>query len=66
MRNFTDIRALRAAALYAQDENMPIRRSHENPYVKRVYEEFLGEPGSHKAHEVLHCSYVPQKKYLIE
>ena len=66
VRNFTDIRALRAAALYAQDENMPIRRSHENPYVKRVYEEFLGEPGSHKAHEVLHCSYVPQKKYRIE
>ena len=66
VRNFTDIRALRAAALYRQDENMPIRRSHENPYVKRVYDEFLGEPGGHKAHSILHCSYVPQKKYRIE
>ena len=55
---FTDIRALRAKALYDQDAAMPIRKSHENPSIKRLYEEFLGEPGSHKAHELLHTTYV--------
>ena len=58
VRNFTDIRALRAKALYDQDAAMPIRKSHENPSIKRLYEEFLGEPGSHKAHELLHTTYV--------
>jgi NADP-reducing hydrogenase subunit HndD len=65
-RNFTDIPALRAAALYRQDEAMLVRRSHENPYVRKVYEEYLGEAGSHKAHELLHCVYVPQKRYRME
>ncbi|MEG2678515.1 MAG: NADH-dependent [FeFe] hydrogenase, group A6, partial [Oscillospiraceae bacterium] len=45
VRNFTDLRALRAAALYQQDAGMPLRKSHENPYVQKVYKEFLGEPG---------------------
>ena len=58
VRNFTDIRALRAKALYDQDASMPIRKSHVNPSIKRLYEEFLGEPGSHKAHEILHTTYV--------
>ena len=58
VRNFTDIRGLRAKALYDQDAAMPIRKSHENPSIKRLYEEFLGEPGSHKAHEILHTTYV--------
>ena len=49
VRNFTDLRAERAKALYAQDAAMPIRKSHENPAIKAVYEEFFGEPGSHKA-----------------
>ena len=62
-RSFTDLRGLRAAALYSQDEGMEHRRSHENPVVKEVYENYLGEPGSHKAHELLHCTYVPQKRY---
>lgn len=58
VRNFTDLRAERAKALYAQDVAMPIRKSHENPAIKAVYEEFFGEPGSHKAHEILHTTYV--------
>lgn len=58
VRNFTDLRAERAKALYAQDAAMPIRKSHENPAIKAVYEEFFGEPGSHKAHEILHTTYV--------
>ena len=66
VRNWVDIRALRAAALYRQDEEMPLRRSHENPMVQAVYREYLGEPGGHKAHEILHCSYIPQQKYRVE
>ncbi len=58
VRNFNDLRALRAKALYDQDAAMPIRKSHENPAIKAVYDEFFGEPGSHKAHEILHTSYV--------
>lgn len=58
VRNFTDLRAERAKALYAQDAAMPIRKSHENPAIKAVYEEFFDEPGSHKAHEILHTTYV--------
>ena len=63
VRNFTDLRALRAQALYTQDENMPLRKSHENPLIKKAYEEFLGEPGSHKAHELLHTTYVARSRY---
>ena len=66
VRSFTDLRALRAKALYDQDAGQKYRKSHENPVVKQVYEEFLGEPGSHKAHELLHCTYVPQKKYRLD
>ena len=63
VRSFTDMRTLRAQALYRQDEGMPHRRSHESPVVKEVYETYLGEPGGHKAHELLHCTYVPQTRY---
>ena len=66
VRSFTDIPALRAAALYQQDEAMPIRRSHENPVLQTVYQDYLGKPGGHKAHELLHCTYVPQKRYRTE
>ncbi len=58
IRNFTDIRALRAKVLYDLDSNMPIRKSHENPAVKELYDTYFGKPGSHKAHEILHTSYV--------
>lgn len=63
VRNFVDLRARRAAALYEADRDMPLRKSHESEAVKRLYAEFLGEPGSHKAHEVLHTSYVARPKY---
>lgn len=62
VRNFTDIRALRAKALYDQDEASVLRRSHENPLVQQVYAEFLGEPGSEKAHHILHTSYAPRPR----
>ncbi len=63
VRNFVDLRARRAAALYEADKDMTLRKSHESEAVKRLYAEFLGEPGSHKAHEVLHTSYVARPKY---
>lgn len=63
VRNFVDLRARRAAALYEADKDMPLRKSHESEAVKRLYAEFLGEPGSHKAHKVLHTSYVARPKY---
>ena len=58
VRNTVDIRAKRAEVLYNIDKNNPIRKSHENPAIIELYETYLGEPGSHKAHELLHTSYV--------
>lgn len=58
VRNFTDVKAIRAKALYDSDAANPLRKSHENPDIQTLYKEFLGEPGSHKAHEILHTSYV--------
>ena len=66
VRNWTDVRSLRAGALYTQDEGMTYRRSHENPIVQQVYKEYLGEPGGHRAHELLHTVYIPQKRYRTE
>ena len=53
-----DPRVARAAGLYAEDEAKAIRKSHENPDIIKVYEDFLGKPGSHKAHDLLHTTYV--------
>ena len=58
IRNTVDIRALRAKVLYDIDADMPIRKSHENPAIKAIYDEYFGEPGSEKAHHVLHTTYV--------
>lgn len=58
IRNFVDVREKRAKVLYDLDASMPVRQSHENPAVKALYDEFLEKPGSHKAHEILHTSYV--------
>ena len=47
----------RLASVYEEDRNLPIRKSHENPAIKQVYEEFLGAPNSEKAHHLLHTRY---------
>ena len=47
----------------AEDKAMKVRKSHENPEIQKLYKEYLGEPGSHKAHELLHTSYVARSKY---
>jgi NADP-reducing hydrogenase subunit HndD len=61
VRNFVDLKKLRAGALYTQDERMHLRKSHENPEIKQLYAEYLGKPGSHRAHEVLHTQYVERQ-----
>lgn len=60
-----DIRKKRADALYSADEKSVIRKSHENPVVQKIYKEFLGKPGEHKAHELLHTTYSEKKKYNL-
>ena len=62
VRNFVDLKALRAKALYDEDAAMGLRKSHENPLVKKVYAEFLGEPGSEKAHHILHTTYAVRER----
>ena len=57
VRNFVDLKTERAKALYEEDKNLPLRKSHESPVIKTLYEEYFGEPGSHKAHKVLHTTY---------
>jgi NADP-reducing hydrogenase subunit HndD len=63
VRNFRDLKAERARTLYEADKSLPVRKSHESPAIKMIYEEFLGEPGSHKAHELLHTTYQGRPKY---
>lgn len=58
-------RQVRIDAIYVEDENCPIRKSHENPEIKTIYDEFLHEPLGHKSHELLHTHYhAKNKKYL--
>ena len=64
VRNFTDLKADRAKALYEEDLNLPHRKSHDSPIIKQVYDEYLEKPGSHKAHEILHTTYVERKKFM--
>ncbi|MCE5188838.1 MAG: [FeFe] hydrogenase, group A [Eubacteriales bacterium] len=63
VRNFHDLRAERAKGLYGQDKEMKLRKSHENPFVKELYDTYLEKPGSHKAHHILHTTYVKRKVY---
>lgn len=56
----SEILSKRAAAIYSEDERKTIRKSHDNPSIIKLYKEFLGEPGSHKAHRLLHTEYFPK------
>jgi iron-only hydrogenase group A len=58
-----EIREARAKAIYEEDGDMPIRKSHENPEIQAIYADFLGEPLSHKSHDLLHTHYKPRKRY---
>ena len=65
IRAEVDVRKLRADALYTIDEKSVIRKSHENPTLQTIYKEYLGEPGGHLAHKLLHTTYQERKKYNI-
>ncbi len=63
VRSWTDLRAERAKAIYEEDASLPIRKSHENPIVKKMYDEYFEKPGSHKAHDLLHTHYTARANY---
>ena len=63
IRNTIDLKTVRAQALYDYDKEQKLRCSHDNPAVETIYKEFLGEPNSHKAHELLHTTYKKREKY---
>ncbi|MBQ3016053.1 MAG: (2Fe-2S)-binding protein [Clostridia bacterium] len=66
VRDTVDLKAVRAKALYAQDEAMEMRKSHLNPTIKEVYDNyFKGGYGCHAAHHALHTSYVARKKFNV-
>ncbi len=58
-------RIQRAVGLYDEDKNMTLRKSHDNPEIKRIYEDFLEKPLSHKSHELLHTHYVERDEYIL-
>ena len=58
-----DIRVERAKALYGEDREKPLRKSHENEELKQLYADYLDKPGSHKAHELLHTHYKARELY---
>jgi len=58
-----DLKTERAKALYSEDKNLKLRKSHENPYIQKLYEEYLGEPCGHKSHKLLHTHYQERPKY---
>jgi hypothetical protein len=53
-----EVRLKRLRGLYSEDESKVLRKSHENPFITSLYDEFLGAPNSHKSHELLHTHYV--------
>ena len=65
IRSEVDVRKLRADALYSIDEKSTIRKSHENPVVKKIYEEYLEKPGSYRAEKLLHTKYQKREKYQL-
>lgn len=59
----TDPKVLRAKAIYEEDKSLPIRKSHKNPYIIKVYKEFLGEPNSELSHKLLHTHYIKRNRF---
>ena len=53
----------RIRAIYEEDAQMPLRKSHENPAVQTLYEEFLGKPLGEKSHKLLHTHYQPRERF---
>ena len=58
-----EIRRKRAEAIYAEDEGMPIRKSHQNPEIIKIYKDFLEKPFGEKSHHLLHTKYTERKRF---
>jgi NADP-reducing hydrogenase subunit HndD len=58
-----DFKGLRAGAIYDADAKTKIRKSHENPIIKELYDTYLEKPNSHKAHKILHTTYEKRNNY---
>ena len=65
IRETVDVAKKRSEAMYSIDERSKIRLSHKNPVLQKIYKEYLGEPGGHLAHELLHTHYQARQKYRI-
>lgn len=63
VREMVDAKAERAKAIYAEDASLPIRKSHKNPYIKAIYDEFLKEPNGHLSHKLLHTHYQKRDRF---
>jgi NADP-reducing hydrogenase subunit HndD len=61
-----EILRARASAIYEEDRGKPIRKSHENPFIKSLYEEYLGEPMSKKSHDLLHTAYFSKRRKIFQ
>ena len=61
----SEIIKARATAIYTEDRKKPLRKSHENPFIIKLYDEFLGKPGSEKSHHLLHTHYFDKKKKIM-
>ena len=61
----SEIIKARAAAIYTEDRKKPLRKSHENPFIIKLYEEFLEKPNSERAHHLLHTHYFERKKKIL-
>ena len=63
VRNYVDLKTLRAKALYDADKKTKLRKSHESPVIKMLYDEYFDAPGKHRAHRLLHTTYVKREKF---
>ncbi len=63
VKNSVDVKAIRASVLYNLDKSLDIRKSHDSPVIKMIYDEYFGEPNSEKAHHYLHTTYTARGKY---
>ena len=66
IRAEVDVQKLRASSLYSIDEKSTIRKSHENPVIKKIYEEYLEKPGGYRTEKLLHTKYTKREKYRID
>lgn len=63
IREGINIKEERSKAIYEEERSLSVRKSHENPYVNKLYKDFLGEPNGHKAHELLHTHYIERNMF---